>query len=71
MLARLEAQFARENQAEPGRVYRGVEEDFAFLMYFYPFERIELEIIQPLCGSPFGAIFCLELQTEFTIYGST
>lgn len=41
---------SRETMRIPGRTYHGSEEDFACIMYFYPFERIELEIIQPLCG---------------------
>lgn len=41
---------SRETMRIPGRTYHGAEEDFACIMYFYPFERIELEIIQPLCG---------------------
>lgn len=41
---------SRETMRIPGRTYRGQEEDFACLMFFYQFAQIELEIIQPLCG---------------------
>ena len=41
---------SRETMRIPGRTYRGQDEDFACLMYFYQFSQIELEIIQPLCG---------------------